>query len=443
MPNGNRFYVHPGGDFGPGLMGLAESLGQAGEIREKREEKEKVEAMKKGALEAYQSGDPKKMREFMIQNPEMAKSFDQALNATIPGDSAKAYKEALFSVSTDFTQAPQILENLRSQFAKDGIDPQEQAKLDNFQDILAKNPDEAQKQVESEFAMLADDEMWKRYQDIKKGRGPGKETTTKLKEYNFAKGQGYKGSYLEFQKETDRATKQQKTGAFLVRNEKGDIEIAAGSYDPSTGKLKTTTAPLAGYDVVSKLGETGAEETTRKIGQRRGETQVAGEEKRASELIDRGLLAAESTAVVRRAIELLETVKTGGIDSIRFAAKRFFGVEGADEGELSNSLGKAVLSQLRETFGAQFTESEGKRLERIEAGFSKSPENNKRLLAQVLRIANRTAARARKVAKKRGDVDTVQDIDDLLSFELTVEEKEKPASEMTTEELRKEVFGGS
>jgi hypothetical protein len=64
--------------------------------------------------------------------------------------------------------------------------------------------------------------------------------------------------------------------------------------------------------------------------------------------------------------------------------KTFFGVESADEGELAQNLGKAVLSQLRKTFGAQFTEREGERLNKIEANFGKSPESNIRQLKNLL-----------------------------------------------------------
>ena len=64
--------------------------------------------------------------------------------------------------------------------------------------------------------------------------------------------------------------------------------------------------------------------------------------------------------------------------------KTFFGVESADEGELAQNLGKAVLSQLRKTFGAQFTQREGERLNEIEANFGKSPESNLRQLKNLL-----------------------------------------------------------
>lgn len=149
-----------------------------------------------------------------------------------------------------------------------------------------------------------------------------------------------------------------------------------------------------------------------------GSTMGKKQEERDQSIIDRGVSAAESTANIKRAITLLDSVGTGGFDSAALRAKQMFGIESADEGELSNSLGKSVLSQLRETFGAAFTQEEGARLERIEASFSKSPATNKRLLEQALRIANRTASRALNLAEQKGDTQTADDIRELLNFSL-------------------------
>jgi len=180
----------------------------------------------------------------------------------------------------------------------------------------------------------------------------------------------------------------------------------------------------ASIDVIKKGIQEGIRIQTERAGGRAGAT--AGE-KRDSALIERGIAAAESTATIRRALTLLDTVKTGGVAAISLAVKSRLGIEGADEGELSNSLGKAVLSQLRETFGAAFTESEGQRLERIEASFGKSPETNRRLLTQALRIAERTANRASRKAISKGLGDEAEDIRSLLKFTLDIEE-EAPAN---------------
>ena len=91
------------------------------------------------------------------------------------------------------------------------------------------------------------------------------------------------------------------------------------------------------------------------------QAQARGAAESARALIDRAVPAAESTAVLKRSLDLLDRVDTGTFASIKLAATDLFGVTGADVGELSQNLSRAVLSQLRETFGAAFTENEGRR----------------------------------------------------------------------------------
>jgi hypothetical protein len=197
--------------------------------------------------------------------------------------------------------------------------------------------------------------------------------------------------------------------------------------DGSTRVTGPQGRPLTGPEreqAVVAANEFGIDIQSRRAG---GRSDATGEASRASNLIARGVSAAESTATIRRALTLLDQVKTGGLASVSLATKQRLGIEGADEGELSNSLGKSVLSQLRETFGAAFTENEGKRLERIEAGFGKSAATNRRLLGQALKIAESTAGRARKAAIKRGFTAEAADIDDLLTFSLELNDSAQPA----------------
>jgi len=139
--------------------------------------------------------------------------------------------------------------------------------------------------------------------------------------------------------------------------------------------------------------------------------------------IERGFPAAESIPVLKRALVLLDTMETGGINQVAFEARRRFGVEGADEGELSNNLGKAVLSQLRETFGAAFTENEGRRLENIEAGFGKSTASNRRLLSQALRIVEQIAGGGIRAADKTGREFDSNELTEAMNLDLTPEDQ--------------------
>jgi hypothetical protein len=158
-----------------------------------------------------------------------------------------------------------------------------------------------------------------------------------------------------------------------------------------------------------------------------GKEEGKQEVKRSQEIISKGLAAADSTAAIRRGIQLIEGIQTGGVGRVQLAAKRFFGVESADEGELSNLMGKAVLSQLRDTFGAAFTAQEGKSLQTIEANLSKSPAANKRLLQNALRIAERSAKRGIDRAVKAKDFDTAADIQASLDFVLSDIDEEEAA----------------
>jgi len=142
------------------------------------------------------------------------------------------------------------------------------------------------------------------------------------------------------------------------------------------------------------------------------------QEERSQDVINRGRAAAESTALLRRTLSLLDSIPTGGLEAAKLAATDFLGVTGADEGELSANLGRAVLSQLRETFGAAFTEREGARLDRLSARFGRSTASNQRIIQQALMIATESANRAIARAEEDDDIETASEIEDMLLFEV-------------------------
>jgi len=140
--------------------------------------------------------------------------------------------------------------------------------------------------------------------------------------------------------------------------------------------------------------------------------------KRKQGFINSGIEAADNMANIRRSIDLLKTVKTGGIDNVMLMAKQLFGVEGADELELSSNLGKNVLAQLKPIFGSAFTAAEGKELKRLEAKFGSSTAGNMRLLKQVLKITDRAARRGLAAAEDQEADFTAQEIRDAMAFKL-------------------------
>ncbi len=184
------------------------------------------------------------------------------------------------------------------------------------------------------------------------------------------------------------------------------------------GVVRKETAPVGG-DLVSRLGETPDDQRRRAEETKRGTTRAGSEETRLQGVIDQGLVLADSAPVLARGLQLLKVVETGKPEAVALAAKNLFGVAGADDIELSTNLGKAVLSQLRETFGAAFTAKEGESLKAIEAGFGKSTEGNRRLLTRALQMVKRKGDRAIQVAERRGDFESADLIREAMEFDLS------------------------
>lgn len=206
----------------------------------------------------------------------------------------------------------------------------------------------------------------------------------------------------------------------VVNKATGEKQIVIPTFDPDTGKARVEKADLPEGFVISKETEEEKRQADVLASREKELQKITGKgvAERTSAAIDKGLSAAEGYSNLARARDLLDTVKTGGIDAVSLRAKQLFGVEAANEAELSNKLSKAVLSQLKATFGAQFTVEEGRRLERIEARFGKSTEGNKRLLEQTMKLVERAAQRGIRAAKRAGDEDAAEDIQAMLEFRL-------------------------
>lgn len=201
----------------------------------------------------------------------------------------------------------------------------------------------------------------------------------------------------------------QRTGEY-ARNPMQIAEIEGGMalVDRLSGRTRQLSdaqgeiaASASRKEAEGRAAATGTAEATRWAGQ-----------------ISDGLAAADALAITRRGLDLLKDTSTGGVNALALWASNRLGITGADQGELSANLGKAVLSQLRATFGAQFTEREGARLAEIEAGFGKSTAANRRLLEQAAQIMDRTARRGIQAAEKAGDEFAAKEIRDALDFRL-------------------------
>lgn len=212
------------------------------------------------------------------------------------------------------------------------------------------------------------------------------------------------------------------------------VQLEDGSYarsipimDPNTQTIENRLVPIEGTPV-NNLGLTPEGMVDYAGDKARASEQGKGEARRGQEVIDVGLRAAQQMPVLKRTQDLLGELETGGFAGAGLRIKNALGIEGADEAELTTNMARSVLSQLRDTFGAQFTEREGARLERIEAGIGKSTEGNKRIVKNLLQMAEFKAGRAIEAAKRNGDYFTVEEIDSYMNMQLNPQAPAAPAA---------------
>lgn len=222
-----------------------------------------------------------------------------------------------------------------------------------------------------------------------------------------------------------------RNGAAIQALPSGEIQVRDPAGIIVTGEERLQVLRDAQQSGILQAGE---KATAIKKAERGVEAETAGDvvaaEKsalRGQEAIDVAFETGEGIPVINRALDLLGSVKTGGFEQAKIRAAQTFGIEGADEGELSNLLGKNVLKQLRTTFGAAFTEKEGNKLDAIEAGFGKNAATNKRLLENALATATRSVKRGIRAAKRAGQDEEASDLEALLDAVIEVQADELPS----------------
>ena len=176
-------------------------------------------------------------------------------------------------------------------------------------------------------------------------------------------------------------------------------------YDTAGIEVKDPAKRQQVMDEGFKSGQVyeGGLATAKELGTAQGE--------RINQAMDSAITAAERIPDVKDAIDLLDSVKTGGINRFGMRMRRLLGTTPADEAELVYLLDKTVLSQLKTIFGAQFTEKEGRLLRDIEAGSGKSTEANKALLTRALEALEERAARGKFYANDFGNETVARDIE--------------------------------
>ena len=293
---------------------------------------------------------------YMLNNPDVAERFVGAMKFKDEGAMSERIafdKQILSSVANPRPMLEKRIETVKAR----GGD------TENLEATLALgSDDEIRSEVRKELNFLAPKDM---------------------QEYNKASEVNDKGLLAEFPsavKETmwfnDQSKDVQDIHMKLKRDEKATLDEKL-TYEESKEDIKTKAS----------------------IKQSSEKTRV----QRLKGYIDSGVESADNLIVVNRSLKLLDEIKTGGIDKVLHDAKRFFGVESANEAELSYNLGKTVLAQLKPTFGSAFTEAEGQRLENLESNLSKSGEGNVRILKNIQKTIDRATKRGLRAAIAEGD----------------------------------------
>jgi hypothetical protein len=380
----NPFYVDPMADYSRGLAGLTQSVKQVGEKKRADEIKEKSEARYNSAKNAFQeaakSGDPEKIADVTLEYPELSKAFlvSQGIRDKGRADEASSFMTTILTASEEDRPA---LYKERIQSLKKAGKPTEQSAESYMR--YSSNP---QTEINRMELVLASTD--------------GKAHKALVEQRRAASGELTGASTKAFAPVT------------IVNPETKEKRLVTPTFNPKTNKAELSAFDMPEGFQISK--ETAAEERAAEVVQTgKKETVKVGAKsiaQRNQGYIDSGVEAADSMSGIGDAIALLDLVKTGGYEAAALRAKQTLGIESADEGELANALGLAVLSQLKPIFGSAFTSEEGARLERLSAGFGKSPEANKRILKKQLKIAERSARRAIKAAQESGDTFTENEI---------------------------------
>jgi len=199
------------------------------------------------------------------------------------------------------------------------------------------------------------------------------------------------------------------------------IPDVAGKLDPND--------PIVSTSNVGRTGITGEDQNEairlrqqelERLKTQEGRTRKENEAQitRLTGFADSGLTAAQAHTTTKRSLELLDQIETGGFEGVALRARQLFGIQSADEAELSTGMLRVVLAQLKPVFGAAFTRAEGESLKAIEANIGKSTEGNKRLLRQLLTMQERSARRGASAARQIKDSFTADEIEAELQFNL-------------------------
>jgi len=382
------FFVDPLNDQGGNLAGLGNMVGEAAK---RKTEMAKAQQSQQEVMDAFDSGDPRRMAEVSMKFPEVSENFNDGLQL-----GEERQKEA----ATGFQRTLMLMDPTDQQ----GI---EQAFAQRVKDIndAGGNPENTiasyNAYVEDPEAFLAENEM------VFAGRAP--------EEYKVFTESLEPGE----SKNVQRSVEIPGQGFTLVHE---DGTLGWQPYDATTA-----AAYAASQEEAVKQARTVAEETTAAEG-------VVRARQAMEDSVNTGAFKArESLPRITRMAQLADIAQTGfGAETIT-KAKLLFGWDVADEEEFMALANAEILSAANNLSGA-LSERENEYLEAVGPGIGKSQEGNARIIRNLAVLANNAIERQGAWrAHRESDLPTSEFAFIGNDFEGTILPVDK--SEMTTQEL--------
>ena len=206
MVDPSQFYVHPGADLLPGLTGLAQTVQAYGQTKKAEDAAQaaaaKEEALKTEVARLVREGTSQEISEFAVQNPEWGQLVRNESSLRDEGN-ARTMVNMYYASIDNPSKIPQFLDAYEARLSIDGLTEQESEEIADARQRASSDPEGYLKSMELSVAGL-DPERHTQYSSIK--AEPEEDLTTTQKEYKTAKSEGYPGSFMDYQRETNPTT---------------------------------------------------------------------------------------------------------------------------------------------------------------------------------------------------------------------------------------------
>ncbi len=209
------------------------------------------------------------------------------------------------------------------------------------------------------------------------------------------------------------------------KDTEGNLFFGTQVRNPGTGQVQTRMSPIGAgpadpvgrVQVVGSFGETSSENLKRRMQEAQGKADIdvnkdvesltgKARAERIETVIDTGIAARSTIPTFERMLELIDSVRTGGIQAGIQRARQLFGWEAANLAELDALFKEAVLGSIRQ-LGANPTEGERKFMIEASGAITQNPEVLKRLINRRKAKAESAVSKAQEFAQKNNDEDAL------------------------------------